>query len=316
MCTSVLTGGFFGRNLDVECEYGQKIIITPRNFPFKFRKLEEKKSHYAITGVGIEKNGYPLYFDAVNEKGLGMAGLSFQGYADYKEFNGEKENVAPFEFIPYILSGCKNVDEAKKLLENVNIIKLDFSDDMPSSPLHFMICDERKSIVVECVKEGLKVFDNKVGVLTNNPPFEMQMFNLNNYLNLTKKVPENHFSEELDLKVYSRGMGALGLPGDLSSMSRFVRACFVKFNLKNTKDIFHLLYSVYQQKGCVELGDGIFEYTSYTSFYDLRKGILYYTTYNNSRLSMADMHKANLESGRLLTFKMNEREDVFEHRMF
>ena len=318
MCTAVSSKGFFGRNLDVEMEYGQKILISPRNFPFKFRKADEIKNHYAITGVGIEKEGYPLYFDAVNEKGLGMAGLNFPENADYKEIDESKNNVTPFEFIPYVLSLCKNVPQAKELLKNINIVNIPFSNELPLSPLHFLIADKTESIVVECVKEGLFVYENESGVLTNNPSFPLQIFNLNNYMHLSKGIPENKFSDKLDLKIYSRGMGAMGLPGDLSSMSRFVRGTFNSLNTveEGFEMLFHILYSVYQQKGCVRLSEGVFEYTSYTSVYDLQRGILYYTTYNNRRISCADMHKANLESTRLLSFKMNEKEDIFEHRMF
>ena len=318
MCTAVSSKGFFGRNLDVETEYGQKILISPRNFPFKFRKVNEIKNHYGITGVGIEKEGYPLYFDAVNEKGLGMAGLNFPRNADYKEFCEDRENITPFEFIPYILSLCKNTAEAKARLEKVNLFRMDFSEDLSLSPLHFIISDKEESIVVECVREGLKVYENKIGILTNNPPFPVQVFNLNNYMSLSKNPPVNNFSKEFDFDVYSRGMGGMGLPGDLSSMSRFVRGTFNSLNMvgEGFERLFHILYSVYQQKGCVQLSEGIFEYTSYTSVYDLQRGILYYTTYNNRRISCADMHKANLESARLLSFKMNEKEDIFEHRMF
>ncbi len=320
MCTAVSEKVFFGRNLDVEYEYGEQIIIAPRNFVFKFREEKEIKNHYAIIGIGIEKNGYPLYFDAVNEKGLGMAGLNFPENADYKEIDETKNNVTPFEFIPYVLSQCTNVSGTKELLKNINLVKINFSEELPLSPLHFMISDKNESIVVECVKEGLNIYENKVGVLTNNPPFPMQMFNLNNYMHLSKVTPENKFSDKIDFNVYSRGMGAIGLPGDLSSMSRFVKATFTKLNMLITDNevsgFFHILYSVYQQKGCVHLGNDLYEYTAYTSVYDTEKGKLYYTTYNNNRISMVDMHKANLESGRLMCFKMTEKDEFFEHRVF
>lgn len=83
---------------------------------------------------------------------------------------------------------------------------------------------------MESTADGLHVYDNPVGVLTNNPPFPMQMFSLNNYLHLSPKQPANTFSNQLDLSTYSRGMGGLGLPGDLSSASRFARVAFVKQN--------------------------------------------------------------------------------------
>ena len=320
MCTAIADKNLFGRNLDVELEYGEQIIITPRNYVLKFRKEKEIKSHFAIIGIGIEKDGYPLYFDGVNEKGLGMSGLNFPENADYKEFKEGMENITPFEIIPRVLSLCESVKEARALLEKTNLVNVAFSEALPLSPLHFMIADKNESITVEWVKEGLKIYDNEIGVLTNNPPFPMQTFNLNNYMGLSADVPENRFSPKADLKIYSRGMGALGLPGDLSSTSRFVKAAFTKLNSLPGDDeitrFFHILYSVYQQKGCVHLGKDLYEYTAYSSCYDLERGILYYTSYGNFRISKADMHKAELESGRLLCFKMEEKDGFFEHQVF
>ena len=105
-----------------------------------------------------------------------------------------------------------------------------FSENLPSGMLHWIISDKSGSITVESMKDGLHIHENPVGVLTNNPPFEQQMFMLNNYMGLSPKQPENHFADKLDLNMYSRGMGALGLPGDLSSASRFARVAFTKMN--------------------------------------------------------------------------------------
>ncbi len=115
-------------------------------------------------------------------------------------------------------------------MENLNLTDTPFSDNLPLAQLHWIIADRDACITVESVQDGLKIYDNPVGVLTNNPPFNYQMFNLNNYMHL---APENHgntFSKQLELDQYSRGMGAMGLPGDLSSQSRFVRVAFVKMN--------------------------------------------------------------------------------------
>ena len=106
---------------------------------------------------------------------------------------------------------------------------------MPSGQLHWIIADKNDCIVVESVKESINVYNDPVGVLTNNPPFDMQMFRLNDFRGLSPKQPENTFSDKLDLTSYSRGMGAMGLPGDLSSQSRFVRAAFVKMNSRSVQ---------------------------------------------------------------------------------
>lgn len=293
---------YFGRTLDYEFSYGDQVAITPRNFPFEFRNREKITSHYAVIGMAHVANGFPLYYDAVNEKGLGMAGLNFVGNAKYGKATEGKTNVAQFEFIPRLLAQCASVQEARELLKRVNVTDTPFSDKLPVASLHWIIADENQAITVECVEKGMFVYDNPVGVLTNNPPFDVQMFNLNNYMGLSPLPSENRFGGNLPLKAYSRGMGAMGLPGDLSSMSRFVRVAFTKVNSvsgnseeESVSQFFHILGSVDQQRGCCVLEENKYEITIYTSCCNASKGIYYYTTYENSRICAVDMHKENLD---------------------
>lgn len=314
MCTAItmLSGNhYFGRNLDYEHTFGEAVTVTPRNFDFKFRNCKSLNSHYAIIGMAAVSQGYPLYFDATNEKGLSMAGLNFPEFAVYQPYKNGKDNIAPYEFIPWILGQCADIAECKKLLENINLENVNFSEDLPNSPLHWIISDREASVTVEAVSDGLKIYDNPVGVLTNSPAFDMQMFNLNNYMALSNNNPKNYFSEKLDFNIYSRGMGAMGLPGDLSSMSRFVRACFVKFSsvcspteTESVNQFFHILYSVYQQRGCVEVKNGMYEITNYSSCCNTDKGIYYYTTYENSTITAVDMHRENLDGGTLVVYPL------------
>ena len=321
MCTAVTystNDHYFGRNLDLEYSYKETVTITPRNYEFNFRKVEPIKNHYAIIGMAYVANDYPLYYDAINEKGLGMAGLNFPGNADYKEIEEEKNNIAPFEFIPYILSQCSNIEEAKNLLQNMNIAKINFSEELPASPLHWIIADKEKSITVESVKSGLKVYDNPVGVLTNNPTFDIHLFNLNNYMSLSTEQPENNFSKNLNLETYSRGMGGMGLPGDLSSASRFVKVTFTKMNSKSgssesesISQFFHILESVYQQRGLVHMGKGQYEITIYSSCCNMDKGIYYYLTYENSQITAIDMYKENLDGNNLISYDLIKGQQIF-----
>lgn len=314
MCTAVCyktKGGYFGRNLDLEYSYEESVVIMPRSFPLSFRFRQSKKEHYAMIGVACVKDGYPLYFDGMNEKGIGMAGLAFQGNAVYRDVEDGKDNVAPYEFIPWVLSQCADMEEVRTLLKNVNLIDVPFSEEMPNSPLHFMISDGERSVVVEPLAQGVRFYENTIGVLTNNPPFPYHLLNLSNYMRLTKRRPETTFSEELDFEVYSRGMGAIGLPGDLSSQSRFVRAAFVRMNVvcgeseaESVNQFFHILTSVEQQKGCVLLESGEYEYTIYSSCMSLGRGIYYYVTYEDREIKAVDMRKEELWGNRLVVKKM------------
>lgn len=308
---------YFGRTLDYDFSYAEEVTITPRKFSLRFLKINELKKHCAIIGMAFVPDGYPLYYDAVNEKGLCMAGLNFVGNAYYgKEAKG-KINLAQFEFLPYILGKCASVNEALKELEKINLISCPYSDKIGVAQLHWIIADSKKAITVEFVKEGLKIYDNPVGVLTNNPPFDGQMFNLNNYMGLSPREPENTFSEKLDLKSYSRGMGAIGLPGDLSSQSRFVRAAFVKLNSvsgnseeESVNQFFHILGSVGQPRGACIIGENAYEITIYTSCCNADKGIYYYTTYENHGITAVDMHSEDLDGTQLYRYKIKRRENI------
>ncbi len=308
---------YFGRTLDYEFSYGDEIVITPRNYPFSFKFQGELPRHYAIIGMAHVVGSYPLYYDAINEMGLGMAGLNFVGNACYQEEKNDCDNVAQFEFIPWILSKCKNVKEAKELISKINITNTPFNEKLPVAQLHWIIADKDEAITVEAVKDGIKVYDNPVGVLTNNPPFDLQMFNLNNYMGLSPKNPQNTFAEGLSLNQYSRGMGGLGLPGDLSSQSRFVRVAYVKMNSmskdseeESVSQFFHILNSVDQQRGCCCVKDGEFEITLYTSCCNATKGIYYYTTYDNHQINGIDMHNEDLEINDLMCFDVINKEHI------
>lgn len=308
---------YFGRTLDYEFSYGEQVAITPRNYCFPFRHLADMPSHYAMIGMAHLEGEYPLYYEAVNEAGLGMAGLNFVGNAYYQACVQDKDNVAQFELIPWILSQCASVGEARRLIGRINITDTRFSEAFVPAQLHWMIADRNECITVEAVREGLQVYANPVGVLTNNPPFNQQMFHLNNYMKLSPKDPQNQFSDRLPLKAYSRGMGAMGLPGDLSSQSRFVRASFVKLHsvsgtdeLQSVNQYFHILGSVDQQRGCCEVGSGKYEVTIYTCCCNADKGIYYYTTYGNHQITGICMHDTDLSESRLSTYPLEQGEHI------
>ena len=314
MCTAICyktKNTYFGRNLDLEYSYEESVVMTPREFPLPFRFKPSMSTHYAMIGMAYVKDGYPLYYDAMNEKGIGMAGLAFEGNAVYRKVEEGFDNVTPYEFIPWVLAQCATMEEVRELLAKLRLVDVDFSKELPNSPLHFMISDGVKSIVVESVKEGLQVYENAIGVLTNNPPFPYHLLHLSNYMRLTKKRPETTFAENLELEVYSRGMGGIGLPGDLSSQSRFVRVAFVRLNAvsgeteeESMQQFFHILTSVEQPKGCVLLENGKHEYTLYSSCMSLARGIYYYVTYEDRDVKTVEMKKEEMRGNRLVIKKI------------
>ena len=206
----------------------------------------------------------------------------------------------------------------KRQIEKINLVGTTYDSRYPAAKMHWIIADKSGAITVEPTEGGLKIYDNAPGVLTNEPPFDMQLFNLNNYMRLSPKQPENSFSDALDLGTYSRGMGGLGLPGDLSSMSRFVRAAFTKLNslsgsgeAESVGQFFHILGSVEQVRGCCEVADGKYEITIYTSCCNASRGIYYYTTYDNHQICAVDMHRENLDGSELSRYALLKKERIF-----
>lgn len=314
MCTAVIyKNRYFGRNLDYDRSFGESVVMTPRNFPFPEIGL---KSHHAILGMAHVSENYPLYYDAMNEKGLAMAGLLFSGNAVYQKPKEGKDNIPSWAFIPWILGQCSSVAEAEHRLERLNLTDAPFSESLPPAALHWMIADRERSIVVESMEEGLQVYQNPVGVLTNNPPFPFHLKNLNQYLSLTPEEPQNRFSEEIHLQPFSRGMGAIGLPGDWSSVSRFVRGAFVRANAVSAEgeeisQFFHILGSVEQPRGCIHLKEGRMEMTIYASCCDLERGMYYYKTYDSFGITAAELLPPALSGTELQIMPLQQKKLVF-----
>ena len=320
MCTAVTyrtKDFYFGRNLDLHMSYNEGVTITPRNFPFHFRCGKTLDHHYAIIGMATVVADYPLYFDATNEKGLSLAGLNFPQNAAYYEKKEEKDNISPFELIPWILGQCATVAEALMKLENMNLWNMPFDQHFPLSPLHWMLADRERCVVLEPMADGLKIHENPIGILTNNPPFDYHMYHLADFMNITPQIPVNRFAAQLDLKPYSLGMGSIGLPGDLSSASRFVKAAFTKLNSisgnsesESISQFFHILGSVAQQRGLTAIEERKYEFTLYSSCCNTDKGIYYYTTYENSQITAVSMYKDDLEQQALIYYPLVKGQQI------
>ncbi len=320
MCTAIsLNAGdhYFGRNLDLNQGYREEVTITPRKYPFRFRNGTDLQEHYAIIGMATVAGDYPLYYDATNEAGLSIAALNFPSFAHYQQRCSGKYNIAPFELIPWILSQCAQVRQAYDLLKLTNLWHLPYSREFMLTPLHWIISDGSRSIAVEPLQDGLQITEDPAGVLTNSPPLSHHMQQLGRYSHLSAGNPEAFFAG-ISVPLTGNGVGAVGLPGDYSSPSRFIKAAFVKEHAvrkntiqENVNQFLHLLRSVAMPEGAVEMEDGSLEKTIYSSCCNASRGIYFYTTYENSRISAVDLRHENLEGEELITYPLRKMNEIF-----
>lgn len=334
MCTALTLNNnkihLFGRNLDIEADYGWSVVITPRKFsiPLRFHKAQDQK--YAVIGMGMvildqkSKKNYPLYAEAANEEGLAIAGLNFPRTAFYPKPGTVKGafEVTPFELIPFILSSFKTVKEVKAFIEknNLQIVDEPFSPQMLNSPLHFIIADKTDdSIVLEPCKDGLKVYDNKLGILTNNPTFDWQMTNLSFYQNLHQKQTNDAEWYHYNLQPFGQGFASYGLPGDWTPPSRFVKTAFLKATTDQNEDdenliaqFFHILDNVSMVKGGIIVqtpnNKEAYDITLYSSCINLEESVYYYKTYKNNQINVIDLKKEKLDTDEIKTFKLVDKQ--------
>lgn len=310
----------FGRSLDVICSYGESINIVPRNF--NWLNVVDNKSYqtkYAIIGMSIVVNNHPLFFDGTNEKGLAGAGLNFLSFAKFSEEAIEgKNNISASDFLLWALGNFSNLEELKIALENLNLVNKGINEKISVQGLHWIFTDlTGKSIVVENMEDGMHVYDNLVGVLTNDPTFPWQITNLNQYVPLSAEEPSKKKIVDLNISPYGHGLGMCGMPGDYSPAARFVRTVFFKNNIACAEDeksgvtaFFKILSTVNIPKGSEREKNGHMNYTSYKSAMCQESGTYYYTTYDNRRINAVSLFKEDLDSKEIINFKLNKEEDI------
>lgn len=311
---------FFGRNMDLAYHFNQTVMIIPKNFqyidPISGDVVTNQR---AIIGMGTVIDNHPMLADGMNDVGLCCAGLNFEGYAYFeKELVEGKTNLAPYDFIPWVLSNHTTINEVKRGIQDLELVHRPINDQTPVAMLHWMIADKSgHSIVVEKTKDRFRVFDNPVGVMTNNPTFDWHLINLNEYLHVTPSSPKQARWGDLTLSSLGIGAGTLGIPGDFASVSRFVRIAYIRSHmpkiegeLQSVTQFFHMLDYVKMVKGGVITEEGLEEGTTYSSCMNQEKGIYYYTTYENKRINAVDMHKESLEGKELIRFDYLTKQDI------
>lgn len=306
--------------MDLAYYFNQAVMIIPRNYQYQDKVTGNIVTNKrAIIGMGTVIDNHPALADGMNDAGLACAGLNFEGYAYFEQDPVEgKHNIAPYDFIQWVLSNHETVEQVKQGIEHLELVNRPINDKTPVSMLHWMIVDKKgEAIVVEKTKDGISVYDNHLGVIANNPTFDWHMTNLNEYLHVSPTSPKEAKWGEHTLKALGVGAGTLGIPGDFASVSRFVRIAFIRAHMpKIAGDIqaitqfFHMLDYVKMVKGGVLTDEGLEDFTTYTSCMDQEKGIYYYKTYENHRINAVDMHKEQLEGTSLKIFNYLTDEDI------
>lgn len=325
MCTALtLTSKdgfhFFGRNMDIEYEFNQSVMVVPRNFTWDNKVSgESNQTKYAIIGMGMKKDNHPLLADGMNEKGLACTGLNFLGFAHYEDqcISG-KVNLGPYDVMLWILSNFGSVSEVKSAIENVNLVNKPFAQNLPVPTLHWMVHDSNDdSIVIEITADRFAVYDNKVGVLTNQPSFDWHLMNLNQYVGLSPAQPDNTAWNRQKLEPIGNGLGLKGIPGDFYPSSRFVRSAFLKSHAAflHTKEstiseFFHILNNVAPISGSVLTQEDKPFITVYSSCMCLESGEYYYTTYNNSQINAINMFHEDLNGHEIKVFEYLDTQSI------
>ena len=297
MCTSLALPtprgtNLFGRTLDLDTHFGESVTLTPRRYPFHFADCYPHTHHYALLGMATVMDnpaaqGYPLYAEAMNEKGLCMAGLRFAKSAVYAPAPRVGWlNLAPWELIPYLLGTCATVEEARAALGDIWMVDKPFSDTVGTAPLHWHMVDADPThggLVIEVTVEGMKVYDAEVGVLANEPPYPAQLAALQT---------------------------AADIPGGYDSSARLVRVATLRRWWLERGSIcetdpkavfFSILGAVSPTPGAVITSEGTIHRTLYTCCMDTAAGIYSYKTEDNPSVRSVGFNALGLNGERVLT---------------
>ncbi len=298
MCTVVTykgNGNYVARNLDVAFSYNEEAVFVPRNVKFNFRHIEDLTSHYSIIGIGTRIKDVPLFYEACNEYGLFIAGLNFPGNAKYYDYQDDKHNLAPWELTPYLLGSFKTVKEVSEFLKELNILNEPYMENLPNAPLHYYISDKDEAIIIETTEDGMNVYPAEYKTMTNNPPYPQHK----QYADMILAKVSNDYKKASSVEEQCVGLAGVGLPGDASSKSRFVKAAFLaKYQTEKsyTGEIMHgvrIMDQVSMMKGTVKCEDNSDDYTVYSVVYDLDNFKMYYKLYDSSSAKYAEFESTD-----------------------
>jgi choloylglycine hydrolase len=316
-----------GRTLDFSKEIHSSLIAIPKGYRYVGttpggKGGAEWESKYNI--VGMSALGYPQFVEGLNERGLAVGVFYFSGYAGYSDFDpSHKEDyLASWEYGTWLLSNFATVEEVKENAGKVKIAKTALPEWGEIIPLHYFVRDaEGNNLTLEYIDGTLHVHDNPIGILTNSPDFPWHIVNLQNYVNLSAvNVPQVKLSG-LTVGAEGSGSGLLGLPGDFTPPSRFIRAtAFTQTALpveqaeNGATQAFHILNSFDIPKGTVYRptpdGKDQYNYTQWISATDMGNKKFYYHTHGDRRVRMVDLKKLSFEDGKMKTFAISSDQDI------
>lgn len=311
MCTAIkFNDRLFGRTFDFERSFGEQILVSPRGRI----KIGRAENRYAIMGIGVKSGGTSLYFDGINEWGLTAAALNFPGFAVYHEPRAGKVGIPSAHLISMMLGFCRSASEVREMMKNLTVTSDSSGTGHDATPLHWMVADPREAIVIESVADGLRVQENEAMVLTNSPGFSYHLTRLADYSSLSVRNPDSR-----EQPPHSRGSGAIGLPGDYSSTSRFVRAAFLAKNCSIDPDMpdgiglaFDILASVSVPRGAVITDEGLPSYTRYTIVADMENPAYYLTTATCRTVSRLRLTDSLCESSHIISMPFYREEKILD----
>lgn len=318
----------FGRTLEFAQDLESNVIIIPRNRENVGSTPDQKPglrwtSRYAMMGMNAFQ--LPVIVDGLNERGLHVGIFYFPGYTDYQKLS-EKDlanSISPVELPLYLMGTCQNVEEVEAAVKKIKVGNVVMPQMGGVPPFHYIANDASgKSIVIEYVKGKLNLYKNPLGVITNAPSFDWQMTNLSNYVNLLTNNVSDIKLEGVEIKGFGQGSGMLGLPGDFTPPSRFVRAVAFSssaFPVTTAKEgvlqTFHILNQFDIPKGAargVEQGKVVGDYTMWTGVSDLTNLRYYFRTYDDSSIRMVNLNSLNLDAQEIQTIYIQGPEQIID----
>lgn len=294
-------------------DFKSRLVVYPRGWQYSARVPEGMrgknwKGVYGVAGIDMFETG--RYADAMNEKGLSVGLFYHPGFADYVKYDPEHPDrqIAPTDVINYLLSTCADLDEARKALTTeVEVAAIPEAELGFPAPVHFILRDPSgKQLIVEWVDGKPKFFDGKLGVITNAPTYDWHLINLRNYLGMTLAPKSDVTLDGMKLAPLGGGSGFLGLPGDFTPPSRFIRAACFESTARKTPDGEETLYEAFRildnfnvplgaSEGPKDEVPGLRSSTCWTVAYDMPRKSFYYHTANDRLVRKVDVAKIDFD---------------------